>query len=160
VKLQEIIVYVTVVGLLLFGIVKLLSNKKHSKQGIPTSPAGIVHDVLVTENNKDLITTNISGQVESWQSGDPDILTILDSNSQKLEFQIDPGKTKVSIVRSQNINIDNRLFVISKSLQYMHWLQAFCKGDNVSLLVNKNNNDVEWVMNTGFRACGFKGELL
>ncbi len=99
---------------------------------------------------------NEGGYVVSWDSK-TEILTVNVNNKNK-KYTILPGGTRVMIVQSQNKVGSKDLYVIEKAKQPLHWQQAFCPNDAVSIFTDSAGK-VTTIMNTGYRACGFKEVL-
>ncbi|MBP9817963.1 hypothetical protein KBC75_04415 [Candidatus Shapirobacteria bacterium] len=123
-------------------------------------------NVVETKNNtesgfvfmgkSDNSVKNEGGYVVSWDSK-TEILTVNVNNKNK-KYTILPGGTRVMIVQSQNKVGSKDLYVIEKAKQPLHWQQAFCPNDAVSIFTDSAGK-VTTIMNTGYRACGFKEVL-
>jgi hypothetical protein len=99
---------------------------------------------------------NEAGYVISWDQA-TDVLAVNVNNKTK-KYSIVAGSTKVMVVKSQNKEQSKDLYLLDKTKQLLHWQHAFCPNDAVTIFVGANNN-VTTVMNTGYRACGFKEKL-
>ena len=162
-KLREFLIYALIILGLLLGIFWLLRINSSGLNG----SVGNKKTLTVVDSGKQgrQVVSNISGQqekilnnywgiVEQWDSKTGKL--ILNQDEKKVEYLITPGKTRVEIGKSQNKFRDTTLYIIDKFKQPMHWQQAFCPGDSVSLLVDPKSKEVDWIMDNGLRACGFK----
>lgn len=155
---KEIVIYSLVIILLVVGIIKFWPIKKESYNKNNISQLASEKVVQRVKDSSTIETVNISGVVHEWSGVSNKLL--VDADGARSEFEIISGQTKVTVVQSQNIYKATQMYGITKEKQPLHWQQAFCPGDAVSLLLNKTSGEVEWIMNTGKRMCGFKGDFL
>lgn len=128
---------------------------KNSKTKIGTG-GGTKDTGFVYMGKSDNSVKNEAGYVVSWEAK-TEILTVKVNNKNK-KYSIVPGQTKVMVVQSQNKAGSRDLFVIEKARQPLHWQQAFCPNDAVTIFTDSAGR-VTTIMNTGYRACGFKEVL-
>ena len=140
------------VGALLVGvgiggwIVKNNSTKKI----MPVAEKGVVEKNTTDAKGKEVKTVEISGVVEKWQPESGMIEFRRDNKLEKLT--IDPTE---AIVFVPSLKDKTREIKISDKSN-VHWSSAFCPGDMV--VFREADDKVILVSNSGYRACGFKGD--
>lgn len=120
-------------------------------------PKEKVREVNVEFGGKKVETFNVIGMVKSWDGESGKLITM--AGEKENTYIIVPDKTRVMVGRARNSYRENQIHVIRKSTQPMHWNSAFCRGDQVSLLLEKTTGEVVWAMDTDLRSCGFKGDF-
>jgi hypothetical protein len=153
VKKSDWIIYGLVILFLVVLVWWLWPKNSKSKIGVTNNKESAD---FVYMGNSDNSVKNEGGYVVSW---DPKTETlIVNVNNKNKKYTILPGGSKVMVVQSQNKSGSKDLFVIEKARQPLHWQQAFCPNDAVSIFTDSAGK-VTTIMDTGFRACGFKEVL-
>ena len=136
------------------GVVWLWS--KSSENVVKSSPvAGELkkgQTILNSVNAKPEVVDNEAGVVESWDGGKNVLVIKVDGKT--VSFNI-PASARVLIGKSQNKQLDTKLYLVDKS-QQMQWSSAFCVGDLVTLLLDINTAEVREALDPGYRMCGFR----
>ena len=142
-----LIVLIIVLLSLIFGL-----YKSSTKQVIITQNKPVEN--TFERNNEKIKTTNISGVVVSWQAKE-NILEISAEDKTNKKFIFD-DESQIIIPQANSRNDGLHMVRSSDGIAYD---TAFCKGDTVSMAVDEVTNRVLVVMSSGYRACGFKGEI-
>lgn len=145
-----------VVGLLLLSIGALLFlRSKISKEKSRASKYSVVEEVMPTvimstyeEENK--VAREFTAVVRKWESETGNLT--FDNSGKVGDINIDPTKMVLMVNSLKSSGTD---LVISKK-EGLNWSGAFCEGDSISVRVD--GEAVLYVMNNGYRRCGFKGE--
>ncbi len=144
-----ILVFVIVVGLLIAGVVMFLP--KH--EVVVVNRDNKEEIVVDRADGKIVNTVNVAGKVVGWNY---DLVQLRLEVDGKIDtYTIDPLKTKVWLGKSQNNSNDPSMFLLDGNTHPMHWQQAFCPDDMVTLFVDSSNT-IAWIIDVSARSCGFK----
>lgn len=141
------------VGVVIGWWILKVSDSKNKKLVLLSEQKTDETEIKTTNNlvGESIETVESVGIVESWDSKNGELVLI--QNGKSILVKIDPSKMVLFV---------NSLKVKGRELQVREksgdrWEMAFCKGDMVVIRVDEKNLPV-FVINNGYRNCGFKGE--
>lgn len=132
----------------IFDHSKNLDNWESNNSEIKGKPTAFV----ITKKGEKVSVKEIPGVVKNW-----------DYKSAKLTFKEDGvGEKIIEIDPSQMVIMINSLKERGRDLVVtekngIRWQSAFCVGDMIVVRIDEDNQPV-FLMNNGYRSCGFKGE--
>jgi len=107
---------------------------------------------VITNKGEQINVEEMSGIVKNWDYKNGNLSFQEDKFGEKI-IEIDPSRMVLMI---NSLKVKGRDLMVTEKSGY-RWEQAFCKGDMVVIRVDEKNQPV-FVINNGYRSCGFKGE--
>lgn len=149
---KEVVLWGLLIALVLGMIVFLLRGHfKTSSVKVEEKTGGELERVVAVEGGKEQELKQILGVVESW---DPESgKLVLTSENVNNEIIINPQVMRVMVNSLKEKGKD----LVLSSREDLNWKGAFCKGDMVVLRISLESEPV-FIINNGYRRCGFKGE--
>lgn len=107
--------------------------------------------MVAVEAGKEQELKQIMGIVDNWDAKSGKLVFMEDKI--RHEVLLDPGNMRVMI---NSLKVKGRDLMVTEN-NGLRWENAFCVGDMIVVRTDEDNQPV-FLMNNGYRSCGFKGE--
>lgn len=137
-----------VLGIIVFWMRGAL---KTSLVEVEEKTGGELERVVAVEAGKEQELKQIMGIVDNWDAKSGKLVFMEDKV--RHEVLVDPGNMRVMVNSLKEKGKD----LVLSSREDLNWIGAFCRGDMVVLRISLEGEPV-FIINNGYRRCGFKGE--
>lgn len=137
-----------VLGIIVFWMRGAL---KTSLVEVEEKTGGELERVVAVEAGKEQELKQIMGIVDNWDAKSGKLVFMEDKI--RHEVLVDPESMRVMVNSLKEKGKD----LVLSSRKDLNWIGAFCRGDMVVLRISLEGEPV-FIINNGYRRCGFKGE--